>query len=255
MTAPFHQSFVCPVLIDRVSELATLQTLIDQANSRQGQVALLSGEAGIGKSRLVTELKTYAASLDFFLVQGNCFPTDHAIPYAPLLDLLRSSLAGHSLATPAAEMMQVAQAFLPLLPDVGHLLPDVPPVPPLTSLDPEQEKRRRFEILADFLTAQAVERPVFLIVEDLHWSDDISLEFLHYLARRCSVYPLLLLLTYRSEEVLPGLRHFLAQLDRERLAQEISLAHLTRDEVETMLHAIFALPRSARAQDAPFGSI
>ena len=47
MTAPFHQSFVCPVLIDRVSELATLQTLIDQANSRQGQVALLSGEAGI----------------------------------------------------------------------------------------------------------------------------------------------------------------------------------------------------------------
>ena len=248
MTAPFHQSFVCPVLIDRVSELATLQTLIDQATSRQGQVALLSGEAGIGKSRLVTELKTYAASLDFFLVQGNCFPTDHAIPYAPLLDLLRSSLAGHSLATPAAEMMQVAQAFLPLLPDVGHLLPDVPPGPPLTSLDPEQEKRRRFEILADFLTAQAVERPVFLIIEDLHWSDDVSLEFLHYLARRCSVYPLLLLLTYRSEEVLPGLRHFMAQLDRERLAQEISLARLTRDEAEAMLRAIFALPRSARLE-------
>src|SRR6266581_2303114 len=248
MTVPFHQSVVCPVLIDRVSELAILHALIDQAKSSQGQVVLLSGEAGIGKSRLVTEVKTYAASHDFLLVQGTCFPTDHAIPYAPLLDLLRSSLAGYSLATPAAEMIQVAQAFLPLLPDVGHLLPDVPPVPPLTSLDPEQEKRRRFEILADFLTAQAVERPVFLIMEDLHWSDDVSLEFLHYLARRCSVYPLLLLLTYRSEEVLPGLRHFLAQLDRERLAQEISLARLTRDEAEAMLRAIFALPRSARLE-------
>ncbi len=248
MTSPFHQSVICPVLIDRVSELATLQTVINQAHSGRGQVVLLCGEAGIGKSRLVAEVKTYAASHDFLLVQGNCFPTDHAIPYAPLLDLLRSFLAGHSLAMPAAGVIQVAQAFMPLLPDVGHLLPDVPPVPPLTSLDPEQEKRRRFEILADFLTAQAVEQPVFLIVEDLHWSDDISLEFLHYLARRCSVYPVLLLLTYRSDEVLPGLRHFLAQLDRERLAQEISLARLTRDEVEAMLRAIFALTRSARLE-------
>jgi predicted ATPase len=248
MTAPFHQSVVCPVLIDRVNDLAILHALIDQTRSGKGQVALLSGEAGIGKSRLVAEVKTYAASHDFLLLQGSCFPTDHAIPYAPLLDLLRSFLAGHSLATPASEMMQVAQAFLPLLPDVGHLLSDVSPVPPLTSLDPEQEKRRRFEILADFLTAQAVERPVFLIMEDLHWSDDVSLEFLHYLARRCSVYPLLLLLTYRSDEVLPGLRHFLAQLDRERLVQEISLARLTRDEVEAMLRAIFTLPRSARLE-------
>jgi DNA-binding CsgD family transcriptional regulator len=248
MTAPFQQPVVCPVLIDRVKELEVFHTLIDQAKNGRGQVVLLSGEAGIGKSRLVAEVRTYAASHDFLLLQGSCFPTDHAIPYAPLLDLLRSFLTGHSLAMPASELMRVAQAFLPLLPDAGHLLPEVPLMPLLTSLDPEQEKRRRFEMLADFLTAQAVERPVFLIMEDLHWSDDISLEFLHYLARRCSVYPLLLLLTYRSDEVLPGLRHFLAQLDRERLSQEISLARLTREEVEAMLRAIFALPRSARLE-------
>src|SRR5437764_935593 len=248
MTTPFHQPIVCPILIDRNNELAILHELIDQAKSGRGQVVLLSGEAGVGKSRLVAEVKSHAAFHDFLLLQGSCFPTDHAIPYAPLLDLLRSFLASHSLATTTAGVMQVAQAFLPLLPDVSHLLPEAQKVPPLTSLDPEQEKRRRFEILADFLTAQAVERSVFLIVEDLHWSDDVSLEFLHYLARRCSVYPLLLLLTYRSEEVLPGLRHFLAQLDRERLAQEISLARLTRDEAEAMVRAIFALPRSDRLE-------
>ncbi|MGH2494891.1 MAG: helix-turn-helix transcriptional regulator [Ktedonobacteraceae bacterium] len=246
MTAPFQKSVVCPVLIDRINDLATLQALIDQAKSGIGQVVLLSGEAGIGKSRLVAEIKTSAAAHDFLLVQGSCFPTDHAIPYAPLLDFLRSYLVGHSLAMPAPAVQKVMQAFLPLMPYAGHLLPGFPPMSLLPSLDPEQEKRRRFEILADFLTLQAVEQPVFLIVEDLHWSDDTSLEFLHYLARRCSAYSLLLLLTYRNDEVRPSLSHFLAQLDRERLAQEVSLARLRREGVEAMLRAIFALPHTTR---------
>jgi predicted ATPase len=75
----------------------------------------------------------------------------------------------------------------------------------LTPLDPEQEKRRRFETLAHFFTTQAVKQPVFLIMEDLHWSDDTSLELLHYLARRCSAYSLLLLRSARSRQaVLPN---------------------------------------------------
>ena len=77
---------------------------------------------------------------------------------------------------------------------------------------------------------------------------DASLEFLYYLARRCSAHPLFLLLTYRSDEVRPNLRHFLAQLDRERLAEEISLSRLTRSGVEVMLRAIFALPHSVRLE-------
>jgi tetratricopeptide (TPR) repeat protein len=87
-------------------------------------------------------------------------------------------------------------------------------------------------------------QPTLLIVEDLHWSDETSLEFLHYLARRCPASPLLVLLTYRSDEVHPSLRHFLAHLDRERLAQEVALVPLTRSEVSAMLHAIFDLRRS-----------
>ncbi len=248
MAIALYKPLVCPVLIGRTTELAALCLLMDQAKSGQGQVALLSGEAGIGKSRLVAEVKTYTASQDFLFLQGSCFPTDLLYPYTPLLDLLRSFLSGHSLARPAAEVKQVAQAFLPLLPDVGHVLADVTPPPTLTSLDPEQEKRRRFETLAHFLTCLAGAHPVLLVVEDLHWSDDISLEFLHYLARRCSAHRFLLLLTYRSDEIRPSLHHFLAQLDRERLTQEILLARFTRDEVEAMLRAIFALPRSARLE-------
>jgi predicted ATPase len=248
MAIAFNKPLVCPVLIGRRHDLTTLCLLVERAKSSQGWVALLSGEAGIGKSRLVAEIKTSAASHDFLLMQGSCFPTDHAIPYAPLLDLLRSHFSSQPVALPTPEVEQLIQAFLPLFPDVGYVLPGGIPPSTWPSLDPEQEKRRRFEMLAHFLTSQTRAHPVLLVVEDLHWSDDTSLEFLHYLARRCSASPLLLLLTYRSDEVRPGLRHFLAQLDQERLAQECSLARLTREEVEAMLRAIFALPRSARLE-------
>ena len=116
----------------------------------------------------------------------------------------------------------------------------------MSSSDPEQEKHRLFAALTQFFTGQAMKQPVLLIIEDIHWSDDTSLEFLYYLARRCSAHPLLLLLTYRSDEVRPNLRHFLAQLDRERLVQEISLSRLTRSGVEAMLRAIFAFSHSVR---------
>ena len=80
MAAPYQESMICPVLIDRVDDLATLHALIEQAKSGRGQVVLLAGEAGVGKSRLVAEVKTYASAQDFLLLQGSCFPTDHAIP-------------------------------------------------------------------------------------------------------------------------------------------------------------------------------
>jgi DNA-binding CsgD family transcriptional regulator/Flp pilus assembly protein TadD len=244
MTTAINKPVVCPILIGRASDLTALRLLVDRAQDGQGQVVLITGEAGIGKSRLMTEVKAYADSRDFRLLQGSCFPTDRAIPYAPLLDLLRSFWAGHPSTLPAYAVEPLAQLFSPLLPDLERLLPggSLPPAP--SPLDPEQEKRRRFEALAHFLTSQTGARPVLLVVEDLHWSDDISLEFLHYLARRCAAHRLLLLLTYRNDEIYPSLRHFLAHLDRERHAQEITLARLTRDEVGAMLRAIFALPRS-----------
>ena len=245
MAAPFHKPVVCPVLIDRVNDLATLQALIDQAKSDRGQVVLLSGEAGIGKSRLVAEAKASAAAQDFLLLQGNCFQPDISSPYAPLLDLLRSSAARQLAAAVTSELAPFARELHQLLPDVVPLPPDRVP---MSSSDPEQEKHRLFAALTQFFTGQATKQPVLLIIEDIHWSDDASLEFLYYLARRCSAHPLLLLLTYRSDEVRPNLRHFLAQLDRERLVQEISLSRLTRDEVDAMLHAIFALPHSVRLE-------
>ncbi|MBV9230322.1 MAG: AAA family ATPase, partial [Chloroflexi bacterium] len=225
---------ITPTLVGRADHLATLQFLVEQAKRGKRQVALISGEAGIGKSRLVAEVKTYATTQGFLLLQGNCFPTDLTYPYAPLLDLLRSLVASNPAATLAATVETLARDIFPLLPE---LVPDQ--TTRFLPLEPEQEKRRLFAVLTKFFIDLSRHSPILLIIEDIHWCDDTSLDFLHYLARRSASHPLLLLVTYRHDEIQPELRSWLAQLDRERLAQEIRLVPLSRDETETMLSAIF----------------
>ncbi len=236
MSTMFNQPISSPVLIGRQREVATLQSLIDQAREGRGQVLLLSGEAGIGKSRLLAEGKRQASERGFLVLQGTCFPTDRSSPYAPLLDLLSSShtqdLLSLSTANPEPLVRELARLFPGLL---DHTSDEAP----LRAIEPEQEKRRLFVALSQFFTGLASKQPVLLIVEDLNWSDETSLEFLHYLARRCARHPLLIVLTYRYDEIHSELRHWLAQLDHERLAQEVFLTPLSCSEVEAMLQAIF----------------
>ena len=230
---------MCPVFIGRAPERDALYRLIDRTRSGQGRVALVSGEAGIGKSRLVAEAKAYAAAQDFLLLQGSCFQMDSSYPYAPLLDLLRAS------ATPTPDAPDpIVLEFARLLPELALSLSGPLPAP---LPDPEQEKRRLFAALTRFFKERASQRPVLLVIEDLHWCDDISLEFLQSLARFCATQPLLLLMTYRSDEVQPSLQRCLAQLDRARLSQELQLVPLSRSDVDAMLGAMFALHEGEQA--------
>ncbi len=238
-----HQPVVCPILIGRSAEMTALQESIEAAASGQGGVVLLSGEAGIGKSRLVAELQREASALAFQLLGGQCFPADRSCPYAPLLDLLHAFLAPLSASQIATALGPSARVLFPLLPEQVQHLPELASLPPLSSLDPEQEQRRLFAQLSEFFTRAASSRPVLLVVEDLHWSDESTLEFLLFFARRTAASRLLLLLTYREEEVGQSLRSFLAQLDRELLRQDIALVSLSRAHTETMLQTI--LPGAA----------
>jgi DNA-binding CsgD family transcriptional regulator len=236
MPIVFNKPVICPILIGRQVELAILNTLVEQAGKGQGQMVLLSGEAGIGKSRLAAEVKTQAHEQGFLLLQGNCFPTDRSSPYAPLLDLLGSSRTKELLSLSTINLEPLARELALLHPD---LVPLSPGETQSRSLEPEQEKRRLFVALTHFFTSFAAKQPILLTIEDIHWSDETSLEFLHYLARHCASYPLLILATYRSDEVLPSLKHWLAQLDREQLTQEIALHSLTRGQIKAMLEVIF----------------
>src|SRR5205807_9202736 len=135
-------AIVFSIVVGRTSELTALRLLIDRSRSGQGQVVLVCGEAGIGKSRLVAEAKAYAAAQDFLLLQGSCFQMDSSYPYAPLLDLLRSSAA------PTADAPDpIVLAFARLL---SHFAPDLPGPLPATQLHTEDDKRRLFPTLTPF---------------------------------------------------------------------------------------------------------
>ena len=238
MSTPLPQSAVCPILIGRSEELAALYDLIVDAAAGNNRVVLISGEAGIGKTRLIAEVATFAAHNGMRILRGHCFEQDRAFSYAPLIDLLRSFAAGQSPDRLAYDLGDTASELVKLLPDLATYLDNLSPSP---SLNPEQEKQRLFYTLTRLCARLAAATPLLVIIEDLHWSDDTSLEFLLYLARRLTAQPLLLLFSYRTHEVEASLQHFLAELDREHVAVEMVLSPLAREHVDAMVRAIFDL--------------
>jgi predicted ATPase/DNA-binding CsgD family transcriptional regulator len=232
------------MLIGRSPHLDALVQLVEQACAGQGQVVLVTGEAGIGKSRLNAALKArlhaQAEPCAVQILEGRCFEPDTTVPFAPLLDVLRGFLASRPAGEGAAALIQTAPDLVTLLPELAGLLPSPVPGSPR---DPQQEKRRLFQALTRFLIGLATDRPLLLLIEDVHWSDDTSLDFLLALARTLAAQPMLLLLTVRSEEVQPALARFLADVERERLATELPLTRLNRIEVGIMLHALFPQSR------------
>ncbi|MGH2587979.1 MAG: helix-turn-helix transcriptional regulator, partial [Dehalococcoidia bacterium] len=239
-------------LIGRSQELVELLSHLSAARGRVGGAVLLSGEAGIGKSRLVAEARASAERDRFAVLEGACFEPDRSLPYAPILDLLWGLIAGQDATSVAALLGATAPDLVTLLPELAGRLDAVSRHP---ALDPEQEKRRLFEALTTFLIHHAAGEPLLVILEDLHWSDDTSLEFLLTAVRRLAPHPILLLLTYRNDELHPSLSYLLAELDRYRLITTISLTRLSLAEAEAMIRAVRGQDQRVRADvlDALYG--
>lgn len=243
MSIALLQPVVSPTLIGRDEQVAALDTLITTVRAGHGATLLVSGEAGIGKSRLVSELRQRFVAGGMALA-GHCFEHDRTVPYAPLLDLLRAYLLK---LTPE----RLADALGPLGPELVKLLPELafsmPGLSASGALEPEQEKRRLFEAIAHFFLQLGQHQPLLIVVEDLHWCDDVTLELLARFTRRIADQPILLTLTYRDDEVERGLIDLLAETRRERLALEISLGRLEEQDVERMVRAIFQQAQPVRA--------
>jgi len=245
MDLPASKPVVCPTIVGRATELAALYTVVQEVEEGQSRFLLLSGEAGIGKSRLVAAIETEANSKGFLVLQGNCFQRDLISPYAPLLDLLRLYIANQPPEVREAELQPFAQELLAVLPDLVSPDPTQTVIP---NSGPEQEKRRLFVALTTILTRLAAGNPLMLVIEDIHWCDESSLEFLQHFMRHCTSSRWLVLLTYRSDEVHPTLTNWLALQDRQRHAQEFSLGRISRRDVDEMLAAIFDLNPFTRSE-------
>ncbi len=237
---------ISPVLIGRESELGILYQLIGQTRNGAGHAIAISGEAGIGKSRLVQQSIIEARNHGFLVLTGCCFPPDINCPYAPILDLLRNYFAENASDHVAAKAFLVQEHF-PLLPEI---IPIASNANGASGLDPEQEKRRIFAVLIQWLRQQAEKTPVFCLIEDIHWSDSCSLEFLHQLIRRCALQRMMFVVTYRNDDSSAQLRPWLAQLDRERLVRELHLTHLTLAEVKEMVRVLMGAPHVQRPESS-----
>ncbi len=244
MASPLDQPITCPVLIGRNHYLQAVGQFAHQSAAGHGGVIVISGEAGIGKSRLVAECIRIAATCRMPVLQGDCFEPDRSLPYGPLSDLVRACRVSVADESAAAVVQTLGPELSMIVPEIAAGRGDS------SAADgaPEQRKRRLFAALTNLLTGLAALRPLLIVLEDLHWSDDSSLEYILHLARATSRLPIGLVLTYRTDEAFAQLTHLLAELDRSRLATELPLTRLSAGEVEAMLRAIFRLDRPIRTE-------
>ena len=232
------RSFVSPTLIGRADALAALRTTLAEARGGNGQIVLLAGEAGMGKSRLVSEAIASAHDHAMGLASGYCCESERAFPYAPLSEML-SHLRLQTLDPAFVPLWEAhAAAFQAVLtPNGGGQGPDA-----------ANARYRLFRSLDDLLTALARQQPLLLILEDAHWCDDGTLDFLSSFARHLGSLPLCLILTYRTDEVSPALQHLFTLFDRTRLTTEIHLSPLDISDIERMVRVIFDLRRPVQRE-------
>ena len=209
---------VCPTLVGRARELEALAALAATSADGRCEAVLVAGEAGVGKTRLLEEAR--ARQPHARVLWGACLEQQRSLPYAPLAEALRGE--------PDALADPVLRRLLPELDDAQA-----------PEADSEQQRHRIAQALAAFLAGAAAERPLLLGLEDLHWADAATIEVLGVLVRRLADHPVLLLASYRSDELhdRPDLRAVTADLTRRRLADELILAPLDLAQVEEMLAA------------------
>src|SRR5689334_11618255 len=242
---PLRHDVVCPTIVGRDAELDAVRAVLERARGGAGQVALIVGEAGVGKSRLLKAMVDEARRKGFFTVRGASYESDSSIPYAPLLDLVRLFAESASPALVSHVLAPAASELVTLFPELQPLLPDTTPAPPS---DPDTDKRRLFHAVARTITLLSHTQPVFLAVEDVHWCDDATLDLVFHLARSHTGQSVCIVLTYRGEEVGPRLARLIAELERARLVTELPMKPLGRAEVRAMLDAIFG-PRTNLGND------
>jgi hypothetical protein len=217
----------------RVAELAALARFFGERHHVPGGIALISGEPGIGKSRLLYET-VGAIGPKSLVVWGRCEESGGATPFLPWVQIIRSLLEGpHSSATKAALGRHGAE-ISQIVPEVLALTGDAAP-PPLA--DPATARRRLLEAVSGLLADLSLQQPLVVLIDDLHWADPPSLQLTEHVARRVAGLRIRLVVTYRDVDPAPDVRftELLASLARLPGLLQLTLEGLTEDEVSAFI--------------------
>lgn len=219
-----------PSLAGRQRELSLLWKQFERAVGGHSSVALVTGESGIGKTRLLNEIAVRATEAGSTVLRGGASDAEGMPPYLPFLEALGSYVRTAPQELLVAQIAPVAHTLVNILPELVTRLQDLPARPPLPT---EQARLRLFEAVGSFLAAIAATRPVLLVLDDLQWTDPASLDLLVHVAAHQDAARLLILSAYRDDDVehRAGLAKATQELHRRRLLTTVALGPLSVGEV------------------------
>lgn len=220
--------FTTPDLIGRKDELTYLEEELGKVKKGKGKGILVCGEAGIGKTRLMDELEMKALDRGYKVMKGECLYQKETDPYLPFTEAFKKDLD--------------KSMFQKLFPSPSEEVSDS---------HIQYLRDRMLEFFSDLLDNLVKEKPVLIVIEDIHWSDRASLHMLHFLARTSRKKKVMICATFRPEDLVEkkGIEHPLAimlqRVSREKLFQIINLERLDHNETAEMINSIF------EAEDVP----
>ncbi len=233
-------------LVGRERELARANALWLRVVAGESYALLVSGEPGIGKTRLAREIATAAQCSGGGVLTGHCYASS-GTPYAPIAEFIRERLTDQRQGLPVDLSLPgyIITDLLSIAPDLRARYPNIPPNP---RLEPQFEQQRLYDSVVALVQAfvQTARAPLLLFVEDIHWADSDTLFLLRHLIRRSRAahLPLLTLMTFRDTEVeldeAGTLKEILLDLNRERLAEQIKLPRLDREQTGELLAVLLA---------------
>ncbi|MBO0815519.1 MAG: AAA family ATPase, partial [Actinobacteria bacterium] len=229
-------------LVGRAAEFGLLTRVLDLAVTEEPMVALVSGDAGMGKTRLVAELATVAAARGFMVLSGRCAELGDSVPYLPLADALRA--AAHS--APALADAIAARPVLRLL------LPDRDYAEPAGGDVPGMAQQQLFGAVLGMLAELAEKTPVLLVLEDMHWADRSTRDLLTFLSRVLHRERIAVIATYRTDDLHRGhpLRAVTAELLRMPSVMAIEVGPLRDEAMAEHLTALAQQPLEAAELEA-----